>query len=41
VKKYGKARQDTDDIIIRRIRFECWITKATDTRREYVIPIAF
>ena len=28
-------------IIIRRTGFACWITKATDTRSEYVILIAF
>jgi hypothetical protein len=37
----GTARQATDDNIIRRIRFACWITKATDTHSEYVILIAF
>jgi hypothetical protein len=31
VEKYGTARQTTDDNIIRRMRFACWITKATDT----------
>jgi hypothetical protein len=30
-----------DDNIIRRMRFSCWITKATDTHSEYVILIAF
>jgi len=30
--KYGTAGQATDDSIIQRIRFACWITKATDTR---------
>jgi hypothetical protein len=34
----GKA---TDDNSIRRMRFACWITKATDTPTEYVILIAF
>jgi hypothetical protein len=29
------------DNIIRRMRFACWITKATDTNSEYVILIAF
>jgi hypothetical protein len=29
--KYGTAGQATDDNIIRRMRFACWITKATDT----------
>jgi hypothetical protein len=38
VEKYGKARQVTDDDIIRRMRFACWITKATDTYLEYLIP---
>jgi hypothetical protein len=40
-KKYGRARQTTDDNIIRRMRFACRITKATDTHSEYVILIAF
>jgi hypothetical protein len=39
VEKYGRARQATDDIIWR-MRFACWITKATDTHSEYVILIA-
>jgi hypothetical protein len=30
VKKYGTAGQATGDNIIRRMRFACWITKATD-----------
>jgi hypothetical protein len=41
VEKYGRARQATDDNIIRRMRFACWITKATDTHLEYVIIITF
>ena len=41
MEKYGTARQATDDNIIRRMRFTCWITKATDTHPEYVIFIAF
>jgi hypothetical protein len=40
VEKYGTARQATDDIIWR-MRFACWITKATDTHSEYVVLIAF
>jgi hypothetical protein len=28
VEKYGRTRQATDDNIIRRMRFACWITKA-------------
>jgi hypothetical protein len=31
VEKYGRARQATDDNIIRRMRFARWITKAADT----------
>jgi hypothetical protein len=31
VGKYGRAGQATDDNIIRRMRFACWITKAADT----------
>jgi hypothetical protein len=41
MEKYGTARHATDDNIIRRMRFTCWITKATDTHVEYVILIAF
>jgi hypothetical protein len=41
VEKYGTDRQATDDNIIRRMRFACWITKATDTHSQYVILIAF
>ena len=41
MEKYCIAGQATDDIIIRRMRFSCWIPKATNTHSEYVIPIAF
>jgi hypothetical protein len=41
MKKYGTARQATDDNFIQRMRFACRITKATDTHSEYVILIAF
>jgi hypothetical protein len=41
VEKGGTAGQATDDNIIRRMRFACWITNATDTHLEYVILIAF
>jgi hypothetical protein len=41
VEKYGTARQAADGNIIRRMRFACWITKATDTHSEYVILTAF
>jgi hypothetical protein len=37
----GTAGQTTDRNIIWRIRFTCWINKATSTHSEYVIPIAF
>jgi hypothetical protein len=33
VKKYGRERQATDGNITRRMRFACWLTKATDTLR--------
>jgi hypothetical protein len=37
VEKHGTARQATDDNTIRRMRFACWITNATDTHSEYAI----
>jgi hypothetical protein len=33
---YDRAVQATDDNIIRRMRFACWITKATIIHSEYV-----
>jgi hypothetical protein len=39
--KYGRIRHTTYDNIIRRMRFACWITKATDTDSEYVTLIVF
>jgi hypothetical protein len=41
VEKYSTAGQTTDDNVIRRMRFACWITKPTDTHAEHVILIAF
>jgi hypothetical protein len=43
MEKYGAARQTKDDNIglIRRMRFACLVTKATNTHSEYVILIAF
>ena len=41
VEKCGRTGQTTDDNMIRRMRFECWMTKDTDTHCEYVILIAF
>ena len=41
MEKCGTAGQTTGDNIIRRMRFACSITKATDTHSEYVILIAF
>ena len=29
--KYGRAREASDDNIIRRMRIVCWITKAANT----------
>ena len=40
-KTYGTARQVTGDSFIRRMRFACRVTKATDTHSEYAILIAF
>ena len=41
MEKYGRSEQATDDNIILRMRFACWITKATDTHSEYVLIFAF
>ena len=40
-KKYGRAGQATDDNIIQRMRFACWVTRPTDTHSEYAIFIAY
>jgi hypothetical protein len=41
VGKYDAAQEATRDNKTRRMRFACWITKATDTHSEYLILIAF
>jgi hypothetical protein len=41
LKKYGTARQATDDNVIWHMRVAWWITKTTDTHSEYVILFAF
>jgi hypothetical protein len=41
IEKYSRARQATDDNIIRRMRIAYWITKATNMHSEYVIFIHF
>jgi hypothetical protein len=41
VEKYGTYGQDTDDNVTRRIRFACWITKATSINSEYTMLIVF
>jgi hypothetical protein len=41
MEKYCTVGQATDDTTIQRMRFACWIIKATDTHPEYVILIAF
>jgi len=38
---YCRTRRATDDNIIRRKRFACWVPKATDTLSEYVMLIVF
>ena len=40
-KKYATGRDATNDNLIERMRFACWITKATKTQSEYIILIAF
>ena len=39
VYKHGRAGQASDYNIIRRMRYACWITKATDTHSAYVIVL--
>jgi len=41
VEKHGRDRQATDDNVIRRVRFACWMPKAADTHSEYAIHTAF
>jgi hypothetical protein len=41
VEKYGRDGQATDDDIIRRMPFACWLNKVTDSHSEYGILIAF
>ena len=41
MRKYGTTRQATNDSIIRRMRYACWLPKATDTHSEYVITYCF
>lgn len=40
-KKYGRAGYAMVDYIMRRMRLARWITKATNTRQEYVVLIPF
>jgi hypothetical protein len=41
VDKYGTARQATEENIIWRMRFACWITKACSSHSQYVIITTF
>jgi hypothetical protein len=41
VEKYGRSRQTTDDNTIWRMRFTCWITRASDTHSGFVLIIYF
>jgi len=41
VEKYDRTRQATDGNVLLRVRFSCWITKATDTHSDYAILTAF
>ena len=40
VERYDTAGQDTDDNVILRMRFACWITMATNTKSEFLILTA-
>ena len=41
VERYSRSGKATDDNIIWRMHFVCWITKTTDTHSEYVIVIFY
>ena len=41
VEKYGAAGPATDNNIMQRKRFACWIPKATNTNLQYVLLISF
>ena len=41
MEKHGRAIQITDGNILLRMRFSCWITKASDTHSDYPILTAF
>ena len=41
VVKYCTPGENTDDDIVRRVRFACWINKATDLHSEYETLLAF
>lgn len=41
MEKYGIVRQATNENILWRMYFVCWITEATDTYPEYAILTAF
>ena len=41
VKKYGTAGEATDDKIVWRMRFACWITMATNTHSKFSVITVF
>jgi hypothetical protein len=41
VEKYGRARQATDDNIIQRMRFACWIIKLLTVARIFLYLLLF
>jgi len=41
VEKYGRARQATDENVMKFMHFACFKTKATNSHSEYGILIAF
>ena len=40
MQKYEIAIQATDDNTMRRMRFACWVSRATDMHSEYIIALA-
>jgi len=41
MEKYGTAGQATVDNVRWHMRFACWVTKATNTKSQYLITIVF
>jgi hypothetical protein len=41
VEKYGTVGQATDDNVIRRMRFACWITKLANTQNMQYLQLFY